>query len=108
MFLYHVVLGDVRPNYNHVKSYVVAAATPEDAVYSDAVRIALYASVYKDAYDPEFDTSITRAMHNLGMPLSATEMAEVRTCKTNTAVVSMLGTTHVPESAVFSAEYYLG
>lgn len=108
MFLYLVKLGKERPNYNHVKSYVVAAASPEDAVFSEAVRISLYEAVYKDAYDPEFDTPITRAMYNLGMPLSDAEMVEVRTNKNNTAGVSMIGTTHVTEPTVFSAEYYFG
>lgn len=108
MNLYTVVLGNERPNYNHVKSYVVGAATPEDAVYSDAVRVSLYKAVYNDTFDPEFDRPIQQAMHNLGMPLTEAEKAELRTSKTNTFEISQIGITHVTEPTVFCANAYLG
>lgn len=108
MFLYLVKLGKERPNYNHVKSYVVAAESPEAAVFSEAVRVSLYAAVYKDDFDPEFDTTIAHAMRNLGMPLTEAEMVECRTSKTNTYGVSHIGNTHLSKPIVICAEYCLG
>lgn len=109
MNLYLITLGEDRPSYNHVKSFVVPAESEHEAVYGYLTRISLWKIINGYDYDDEYG-ELESQMISYGMPLTESEQRSFFVRGSNTYTAEIIGTYAGTEETrrVLCANYYMG